>query len=172
MLVIRLARTGRKKQPNYRVVVADKRAPVQGRFVEVLGHYNPRTKEVVIDVDRAKARLAEGAQPSETAAMLLQRQGAMKRDEITEKNRRPERTKKKKVEEAASATQEPADGDTPEEAADAGAKDKAGDSGDEAPAEKPVAKKEPEKKAEEAVDEKPAAKDSASEDTNKGEGNG
>ncbi len=75
MLVIRLSRTGRKKQPNYRVVVAEKSAPIKGRFVEVLGHFNPRTKEVVIDVDRAKARLAQGAQPSETAAMLLGREG-------------------------------------------------------------------------------------------------
>lgn len=97
MLVIRLSRTGRKKQPYYRVVVADKRAAVQGQAIEVLGHFNPRTKELEIDVERAKARLQDGAQPSETAEALLEKAGVLKRSAITEQNRRPERKKRKEI---------------------------------------------------------------------------
>lgn len=68
MLRIRLRRTGKKKQPHYRVVVADQRAPRDGDFVEVLGHYNPRTEPstLVLDEDRVKHWLSVGAQPSET----------------------------------------------------------------------------------------------------------
>ncbi len=97
MLVIRLSRTGRTKRPHYRVVVAEKSAAVKGRYLEVLGHFDPRTKELKIDADRAKARLAKGAQPSETAEMLLEKAGILKRDKITEKNRRPERKKRKEA---------------------------------------------------------------------------
>lgn len=113
MLVIRLSRTGRKKQPTYRVVVAEHSAPVKGRFIEVLGHYNPRTKDLVIDNDRATLRLNNGAQPSNTAEALLEKAGVLKRDKII---RRPERAKRKTVEEApaaaASAPAEKSD-DTP-----------------------------------------------------------
>lgn len=108
MLVIRLSRTGRTKQPYYRVVVADRRSAVDSGAIEVLGHYNPRTKEVVIDVERAKVRLAQGAQPSETAAMLLEKTGAMKREKITDKNRRPTRAPRKEQPEEA-ATPAPAE---------------------------------------------------------------
>lgn len=97
MLVIRLSRTGRKKTPHYRVVVAEKSAPIQGKHIEVLGHYDPRTKELKVDEARAKARLAAGAQPSETAEALLEKAGILKREPITEKNRRPERKKKKEA---------------------------------------------------------------------------
>lgn len=95
MLVIRLSRTGRKKQPYYRVVVAEKSAPIKGRLIEVLGHFNPRTKELEIDVERAKERVKNGAQPSETAEALLEKAGVLKRGAITEQNRRPERKSKK-----------------------------------------------------------------------------
>ncbi len=101
MLVIRLARTGRKKRPNYRVVVAEKSAPIKGRFLEVLGHYDPRTKELVIDEDKAKQRLAAGAQPSETAEALLEKAGILKRAKVSDKHRRPTRQKKNPVEETA-----------------------------------------------------------------------
>lgn len=111
MLVIRLSRTGRKKQPYYRVVVADKRSAVKTSAIEVLGHYNPRTKELKLDADRAKARLADGAQPSETAEALLEKAGILKRDAITEKNRRPERQKRKAAEpEGAAPTAKAAEG--------------------------------------------------------------
>ncbi len=103
MLVIRLSRTGRKKQPYYRMVVAEKSAAVKGSYLEVLGHFNPRTKELKVDVEKAKARLKNGAQPSETAEALLEKAGVLKREDITEKNRRPERKKKKDIKAEAAA---------------------------------------------------------------------
>jgi len=68
---------GRKKQPAYRIVVTDKQKARDGRFVETLGHYNPRTEPVSLDVDVEKARawLAQGATPSETVRSLLKKAG-------------------------------------------------------------------------------------------------
>ena len=73
MVRIRLRRTGSKKQASYRVVVADQRAPRDGRFIENLGHYNPRTDPptVVINRERLKYWLSKGAQPSDAVAQLL-----------------------------------------------------------------------------------------------------
>ena len=73
MLKIRLRRTGAKKQPRYRVVVADSRAPRDGAFVEVIGWYNPQTDpaQVVVDTEKADAWLRRGAQPSDRVAYLL-----------------------------------------------------------------------------------------------------
>ena len=74
---IRLTRVGAKKQPTYRVVVADGRNARDGRSIETLGHYNPRAEpvEFVVDEDKAKAWLAKGAQPSETVARLFRAAG-------------------------------------------------------------------------------------------------
>lgn len=71
---IRLMRVGKKKQPTYRVVVADARSPRDGRFIEILGHYAPRQEpsEVVIDSDKAVAWLQKGAQPTDQVARLLE----------------------------------------------------------------------------------------------------
>ncbi len=79
MLKIRLRRVGKKKQPLYRVVVADSQAPRDGAFVETIGHYNPLTDPatVSIDVERARNWLSHGAQPSETVARLLSRVGVL-----------------------------------------------------------------------------------------------
>ncbi len=76
-LRIRLRRTGAKKQPSYRVVVADSQAPRDGSFVEIIGHYNPLTDPatVKIDADRAKHWLKHGALPSDRVAKLLQKVG-------------------------------------------------------------------------------------------------
>ena len=73
MVVIRLRRTGKTKQPNYRLVVADKRSPRDGKFIEIIGHYNPirQPKELVVKNDRARYWLGVGAQPSDTVARLL-----------------------------------------------------------------------------------------------------
>ncbi|PYM44405.1 MAG: 30S ribosomal protein S16 [Candidatus Rokuibacteriota bacterium] len=70
---IRLRRTGTNKRPTYRVVVADTRAPRDGRFLEILGHYNPLTKPPTVKIDRAKVQawIAKGAQPSNTVRRLL-----------------------------------------------------------------------------------------------------
>lgn len=73
MVAIRLRRTGKTKQPSYRVVVADKRSPRDGKFIEIIGHYNPirQPKELVIDGERARYWLGVGAQPTDTVVRLL-----------------------------------------------------------------------------------------------------
>lgn len=78
---IRLRRMGAKKQPSYRLVVADSRRPRDGSFIEVIGHYNPRREspEVVVKEDRALWWLGQGAQPSETARSLLRQAGVLRR---------------------------------------------------------------------------------------------
>ncbi|MDO8568848.1 MAG: 30S ribosomal protein S16 [Dehalococcoidales bacterium] len=77
MLKIRLRRVGGKKQPSYRLVVADSRTPRGGAFVSIIGHYNPLTnpETVVIDAEQAKHWLSKGAQPTVTAARLLAKVG-------------------------------------------------------------------------------------------------
>ena len=79
MVRIRLRRTGAKKQPSYRVVVADQRSPRDGRFIENIGHYNPRTEPstVVIKEDRALHWLRQGAQPSDAVRRMLVSTGVM-----------------------------------------------------------------------------------------------
>jgi small subunit ribosomal protein S16 len=74
---IRLTRVGATKQPSYRVVVADSRSARDSRAIETIGHYNPRTEpvEVNIDADKAKAWLAKGAQPSDTVLRLFRNAG-------------------------------------------------------------------------------------------------
>lgn len=74
---IRLKRMGSKKAPFYRVVVCDSRYPRDGRFIEILGYYNPLTEpaEIKINEDRAKKWLAEGAQTSDTAKSVLKKAG-------------------------------------------------------------------------------------------------
>ena len=81
MLRIRLSRTGAKKQPSYRIVVADSEMKRDGRYVERIGHYNPRIEplEYKIDEDRALYWLSVGAQPSDAVRRLLDKQGTMER---------------------------------------------------------------------------------------------
>lgn len=76
---LRLMRMGKKKQPHYRIVAADSRAKRDGRFLEIVGRYNPRTDPSTIEVDNDKALkwLREGAQPTEAVAKLLEISGAM-----------------------------------------------------------------------------------------------
>ena len=76
---IRLTRVGAKKQPSYRVVVADARSARDSRAIETLGHYNPRTEpvEFVVDADKAKAWLDKGAQPSDTVVRLFKQAGIL-----------------------------------------------------------------------------------------------
>ena len=74
MLVIRLARGGRNKYPTYRIVAAESARAATGKFVEILGHYNPHTKELVIKKEETLQRISNGAQPSNTVVKLLQRE--------------------------------------------------------------------------------------------------
>ncbi len=77
MVVIRLARLGAKKKPKYRVTVADSRYFRNGRFIEVLGHYNPnpsgQDKEMVLDLDRLKFWMGRGAKPSDRVRTLIKK---------------------------------------------------------------------------------------------------
>ncbi|WP_293868098.1 30S ribosomal protein S16 [uncultured Alsobacter sp.] len=104
-LKIRLARGGAKKRPHYSIVVADSRYPRDGRFIEKLGTFDPMkpkdsAERVVFDVEKAKAWLAKGAQPTDRVARFLDAVGAMKR---TARNN-PEKAKpKKKAQERAAA---------------------------------------------------------------------
>jgi small subunit ribosomal protein S16 len=81
MLKIRLRRMGAKKKPSYRLVVADSRAPRDGAFVSIIGHFNPLTdpETVVVNEEEALDWLKKGAQPTETAARLLAKVGVMDR---------------------------------------------------------------------------------------------
>ena len=83
MVKIRLRRVGSKKQPSFRVVVADSRAPRDGRFIEEIGFYNPRTEPETLRVDEARALywLSVGAQPTESATRLLTTLGTLQRFE-------------------------------------------------------------------------------------------
>lgn len=81
MLRIRLSRTGKKRQPSYRVVVAEKEAKRDGRVIERIGHYNPLPNPSIFDIDEARALhwLSVGAQPSDAVRILLQKQGTLDR---------------------------------------------------------------------------------------------
>ena len=79
MLKIRLRRMGAKKQPFYRIIVADSRAPRDGAFVEELGYYNPTTEpaELKVNNERAQEWMKNGAQPTDTVRGLLKKAGAI-----------------------------------------------------------------------------------------------
>ena len=76
-LKIRLTRAGAKKRPFYRIVIADSRSPRDGRFIEIVGRYNPQTDPSTIDLDEAKVKdwLAKGAQPSDPVRRLIKAAG-------------------------------------------------------------------------------------------------
>lgn len=74
---IRMKRIGSKKNPFYRIVVADSRSPRDGRFIEELGNYNPMTKELNLDKDKASDWVKKGAQPTDTVRALLKKNGAI-----------------------------------------------------------------------------------------------
>jgi small subunit ribosomal protein S16 len=78
---IRLKRMGSMKRPFYRIVVADSRAPRDGKFIETLGYYNPCVEpiQLKIDPDLAKLWLGRGAQPTDTAGALLKKEGLLER---------------------------------------------------------------------------------------------
>jgi small subunit ribosomal protein S16 len=83
MVRLRLRRVGSKKQPSYRIVVADSRSPRDGRYIEVIGFYNPRTEPATMTIqeDRALYWLSVGAQPSEAVQHILEKLGTLGRFE-------------------------------------------------------------------------------------------
>ena len=82
---IRLKRMGKKKQPTYRVVVADARSPRDGRFIESIGRYDPRPSPSVVEIDNERATywLGNGAQPTERVQKLLEITGAVRRPKVS-----------------------------------------------------------------------------------------
>jgi small subunit ribosomal protein S16 len=107
-LTIRLSRTGTKKRPQYRVVVADSRYPRDGRFIEKLGTYNPMLpkdakERVSIDLERAKHWLSKGAQPSDRVLRFLDAAGIRKREARNNPQRAVPRKERKAQAEAAAA---------------------------------------------------------------------
>jgi len=81
MVKIRLRRVGAKKKPSYRLVVADSRAPRDGAFIEIIGHFNPLTdpETLVVNEEKALHWLSQGAQPTVTAARLLTKAGIIEK---------------------------------------------------------------------------------------------
>jgi len=89
MVKIRLRRVGATKQPSYRLVVADSHSPRDGKFISIIGHYNPRTnpEELVIDEEQALKWLKQGAQPTSTAARLLSKAGIIEKFKTTDETK-------------------------------------------------------------------------------------
>jgi small subunit ribosomal protein S16 len=89
MVKIKLRRVGATKQPSYRLVIADSRASRDGKFINIIGHYNPRAQpeELVINEQKALEWLKQGAQPTATAARLLSKAGIL--DKFNESKEKP-----------------------------------------------------------------------------------
>lgn len=119
MLVIRLARGGRNKYATYRIVAAEKRFAPTGKYVEVLGRYNPHTKELVLDKEGIERRVGQGAQPSNRVLKLMQREGMElpKWAKIATKDRKP-KNEPEAVEETAAVAEVAAEVETAEAPAD------------------------------------------------------
>lgn len=173
MLRIRLQRFGKKRAPIYRISVLEKSTRRDGRPVEVIGFYNPKTKDLYFNKERAEYWVSKGAQPTETVAVLLKREpnhdlakGPVKfvaksrKDKEEARSARPSKPSKKKrekekakseapKEEAPAAEEKPAE----EASAEAPAEEKPAEEKAEAPAEEPKA----EEKTEEAPKEEAAA---------------
>ena len=101
-LVIRMARAGTKKRPFYHIVLADSRSPRDGRFIERLGYYNPllpkdKVERLKLDLDKVKAWMVKGAQPSDRVMRFLDAAGVAKR----EKRNNPEKARPRKERKAA-----------------------------------------------------------------------
>jgi len=113
-LVIRLARAGTKKRPVYHVVVADNRAPRDGRFIERLGYFNPllpkeKTERLKLDLEKVQAWMKKGAQPSDRVMRFLDAAGIAKREKRNNPERAvPRKQRKINAEEAAKAKEDAA----------------------------------------------------------------
>ena len=120
-LKIRLTRAGAKKRPYYRIVVADSRAPRDGRFIEKVGAYDPMKKKddparVTLEIEKVQAWLAKGAQPTDRVLRFLDAAGLMKR----EARNNPQKAQPgKKAQERAAARAPAAPGEAPAEGAGA-----------------------------------------------------
>ena len=111
-VVLRMSRAGTKKRPVYHIVAADKRSPRDGRFIERLGYFNPllpkdKPERLKLDLDKAKAWLAKGAQPSDRIKRFLDEAGIMKREKRNNPEKAvPRKERKARAEEAAKGASE------------------------------------------------------------------
>ena len=108
MLTIRMARAGTKKRPFYHIVVADSRAPRDGRFIERLGYFNPllpkdKTERLKLDLEKVRAWVTKGAQPSDRVMRFLDAAGVAKRQPRNNPEKAVPRKERKAREEAAKA---------------------------------------------------------------------
>ncbi len=176
-VAMRMARGGSKKRPYYKIVIADVRAPRDGKFIERIGSYNPLLakddeKRVVLDVDRAKHWLSVGAKPSDRVARFLDAAGLMKREARNNPNKaKPGEKATERLEEKAekaAAAEEAAKEAAAAPAEEAPAEEAAAETpAEETPAAEEAAAEAPaeEAKAEEApAEEAPAAEEAKSED--------
>ena len=168
-LKIRMSRGGSKKRPFYRIVVADSRMPRDGRYIEKLGTYNPLLpkdggERVVLDADRAKHWLEQGAKPSDRVSRFLQDVGLWKREERNNPNKGKPGQKALERIEAQKEAEEAAKAAAEEAAAEAAAA--AAAPAEEAPAEEAPAEEAPaeEAAAEEAPAEEAPAEEAAAEE--------
>ena len=141
-LVIRLARAGTKKRPVYHVVVADNRAPRDGRFIERLGYFNPllpkeKTDRLKLDLDKVQAWMKKGAQPSDRVMRFLDAAGIMKRPKRNNPEKAVPRKERKAKDEEATKAKEAGDAAAKTAATAKAAADKA--KAAEKPAEAPAA---------------------------------
>jgi small subunit ribosomal protein S16 len=140
-LVIRLARAGTKKRPVYHVVVADSRAPRDGRFIERLGYFNPllpkeKTERLKLDLDKVQTWMKKGAQPSDRVMRFLDAAGIMKRPKRNNPEKAIPRKERKAKDEEATKAKEAGDAAAKTAATAKAAADKAAA---EKPAEAPAA---------------------------------
>jgi small subunit ribosomal protein S16 len=143
-LVIRLARAGTKKRPVYHIVVADSRAPRDGRFIERLGYFNPllpkeKTERLKLDLEKVQAWMKKGAQPSDRVMRFLDAAGIMKRPKRNNPEKAVPRKERKAKDEEATKAKEAGDAAAKTAATAKAAADKAADKAAEKPAEAPAA---------------------------------
>ena len=113
-LKIRLARAGTKKRPVYHIVIADSRAPRDGRYIERLGYFNPllakdHKDRLKLDLDKVKAWMAKGALPTDRVTRFLDAAGIMKREKRNNPQKAIPRKERKAQEEAKKAEEKPAE---------------------------------------------------------------
>ena len=138
-LVIRLARAGTKKRPVYHIVVADSRAPRDGRFIERLGYFNPllpkeKTERLKLDLEKVQVWMKKGAQPSDRVMRFLDAAGIMKRPKRNNPEKAVPRKERKAKEEDATKAKEAGDAAAKTAATAKAAADKAAEKPAEAPA--------------------------------------
>jgi small subunit ribosomal protein S16 len=143
-LVIRLARAGTKKRPVYHIVVADNRAPRDGRFIERLGYFNPllpkeKTERLKLDLEKVQAWMKKGAQPSDRVMRFLDAAGIMKRPKRNNPEKAVPRKERKAKEEDATKAKEAGDAAAKTAATAKAAEKAAADKAAEKPAEAPAA---------------------------------